>query len=183
MLLTLTAIFWAGNAVAGRLAVGHISPLTLVFLRWVLVLAVLWPLYGAQVREHWPQVRPRLGRIAVMAFLGFTGFNVLFYTAAYTTSAINIGILQGSIPVVVLAGAFLMYGTRASLVQIAGRADHDRRRRGGRHARCAALDLRDRAQPGRPRHAGRLRALCFLHGGPARPAGHARALPSSRCWR
>ena len=120
VLLTLTAIFWAGNAVAGRLAVGHVSPMMLVFLRWVLVLAVLWPLYGAQVREHWPQVRPRLGRISVMAFLGFTGFNVLFYTAAYTTSAINIGILQGSIPVVVLAGAFLMYGTRASLVQIAG---------------------------------------------------------------
>lgn len=120
VLLTLTAIFWAGNAVAGRLAVGHISPMMLVFLRWVLVLAVLWPLYGRQVREHWPEVKPRLGRIALMAFLGFTGFNVLFYTAAYTTSAINIGILQGSIPVVVLAGAFLMHGTRATLVQIAG---------------------------------------------------------------
>jgi drug/metabolite transporter (DMT)-like permease len=120
VLLTLTAIFWAGNAVAGRLAVGHISPLMLTFLRWVLVLAVLWPLYGRQVRAHWPQVRPRLMWIVVMAFLGFTGFNVLFYTAAHTTSAINIGILQGSIPVVVLAGAFLKHGTRASLVQIAG---------------------------------------------------------------
>lgn len=120
VLLTLTAIFWAGNVVAGRLAVGHISPMMLVFLRWVLVLAVLWPLYGRQVRAHWPQVRPRLGRISVMAFLGFTGFNVLFYMAAHATSAINIGILQGSIPVVVLVGAFLTYGTRASVVQVAG---------------------------------------------------------------
>lgn len=120
MLLTLTAIFWAGNAVSGRLAVGHITPMMLVFLRWVLVLGVLWPLYGREVHAHWPQVRPKLGRIVVMAFLGFTGFNVLFYTAAYYTSAINIGILQGSIPVVVLAGAFLMHGTRASPVQIAG---------------------------------------------------------------
>ena len=120
VLLTLTAIFWAGNALASRLAVGHISPFLLVFLRWVMVLAVLWPLYGGQVREHWGEIRPRLARITLMAFLGFTGFNALFYTAGYYTTAINIGILQGSIPVVVLAGAFLMYGTRATLVQIVG---------------------------------------------------------------
>ncbi len=120
LLLTLTAIFWAGNAVASRLAVGHISPFLLVFLRWVMVLAVLWPLYGSQVRAHWGKIRPRLGRITLMAILGFTGFNALFYTAGYYTSAINIGILQGSIPGVVLAGAYLMYGTRASLVQVAG---------------------------------------------------------------
>jgi drug/metabolite transporter (DMT)-like permease len=120
VLLTLTAVFWAGNAVAGRLAVGHVSPMQLVILRWALVLAVLWPIYGGQVRAHWSEVRPQFPRIGLMAFLGFTGFNVLFYTAAYSTTAINIGILQGSIPVVVLVGAFALHGTRASLVQIAG---------------------------------------------------------------
>lgn len=120
VLLTLTAIFWAGNAVASRLAVGHISPFLLVFLRWVMVLAVLWPLYGSQVRAHWPQIRPQLGKITLMAILGFTGFNALFYTAGYYTSAINIGILQGSVPVAVLAGAFFLHGTRATLLQIAG---------------------------------------------------------------
>lgn len=120
VLLTLTAIFWAGNALASRLAVGHISPFLLVFLRWVMVLAVLWPLYGNQVRAHWGDIRPRLGSITLMAVLGFTGFNALFYTAGYYTSAINIGILQGSIPVAVLAGAFFMFGTRATLLQIVG---------------------------------------------------------------
>ena len=54
LLLGLCGIFWAGNAIASRLAVGQITPLTLVFLRWVLVLSVLWPMYGAQVRAHWP---------------------------------------------------------------------------------------------------------------------------------
>lgn len=120
VLLTLTAVFWAGNAVASRLAVGHISPYLLVFLRWVMVLGVLWPLYGKDVRAQWPQIRPRLGKITLMALFGFTGFNALFYVAGYYTSAINIGILQGSIPVVVLLGAFFMYGTPAILVQIAG---------------------------------------------------------------
>jgi hypothetical protein len=40
--------------------------------------------------------------------------------AAHYTSAINIGILQGSLPIFVLAGAYLAHGTRATLVQLAG---------------------------------------------------------------
>jgi drug/metabolite transporter (DMT)-like permease len=120
LLLTLTAVFWAGNSVAGRLAVGHISPMLLVFLRWALVLAVMWPLYGRQVREHWPEIKTQLFRIVLMAMLGLTGFNALYYVAAHTTTAVNIGILQGSVPVIVLVAAFLTHGTRATLVQIAG---------------------------------------------------------------
>ena len=104
----------------GRLAVGEISPFILTFLRWLFVLVVVWPLYGSEVRMHWPQVRPRLGGIVLMPALGMTGFNALYYVAAHYTSAINIGILQGSMPIFVLAGAYLAYGTRASLVQCAG---------------------------------------------------------------
>ena len=120
LLLTLAAIFWAGNTVAGRLAVGEISPFMLTFLRCVLVLAALWPVYGREVRKHWSQVKPQLGSIVVLAALGMTGFNALYYVAAHYTSAINIGILQGSMPIFVLTGAYLAHGTRASLVQQAG---------------------------------------------------------------
>jgi drug/metabolite transporter (DMT)-like permease len=120
LLLTLTAIFWAGNTVAARLAIGEIAPFTLTGLRWVLVIAVLWPIYGADIRAHWPQLKPRLPVIVALAALGFTGFNALYYVAAHDTSAINIGILQGSIPIFVLAGAFLAHGARASPIQLAG---------------------------------------------------------------
>jgi drug/metabolite transporter (DMT)-like permease len=120
LLLTLACIFWGGNAVAGRLAVHQITPLSLVFLRWLFVLAVLWPIYGKEVRRHWPDIKRRLFSIVLMATFGFTAFNVLFYIAAYSTTAINIGILQGSIPIFVLAGAFLAHGTRVSLLQLTG---------------------------------------------------------------
>ncbi len=36
-LLSLAALGWAGNTVAGRLAVGEISPMVIVFLRWTIV--------------------------------------------------------------------------------------------------------------------------------------------------
>ena len=120
VLLVLCAVFWAGNAIASRVAVGQITPLTLVLLRWVLVIAVLWPLYGSLVRAHWPHIKGRLPGIVLMAALGFTGFNVLFYMAGHYTSALNIGILQGSMPAMVMLGAYFAHGTRVSLLQMAG---------------------------------------------------------------
>ncbi len=120
LLLGLCGIFWAGNAISSRLAVGEITPLTLVFLRWVLVLSVLWPIYGSQVRAYWPQIKPRLTSVILMGTLGFTAFNVLFYLAGHYTTALNIGILQGALPIFVLAGAFIAHGTRVTLMQVVG---------------------------------------------------------------
>ena len=113
-------MFWAGNTVAARLAIDQISPFMLTTLRWVLVAAVLWPVYGGEIRKHWGQIRPRLFGIVMLAVLGMSGFNALYYVAAHYTSAINMGILQGALPIFVLAGAFLAHGTRGGLVQLAG---------------------------------------------------------------
>jgi drug/metabolite transporter (DMT)-like permease len=120
LLLTLAALFWAGNTVASRLAIDQIPPLMLVFLRWALVMMVLWPIYGPRVRTQWAQIRPQLSRIVVMSLLGFTGFNALYYVAAHYTSAVNLGIIQGAMPIFVLVGAFLAHGTRATLIQLGG---------------------------------------------------------------
>ncbi|MEM9138264.1 MAG: DMT family transporter [Pseudomonadota bacterium] len=120
LLLVLTTLFWGGNAIAGQVAQGHITPMQLVLFRWIAVALIMWPLFGAEVRAHWPQARPRLGRITVMAILGFTAFNILFYVASLETSGVNIGILQGAIPVFVLLGALLAYGTRITALQGVG---------------------------------------------------------------
>jgi drug/metabolite transporter (DMT)-like permease len=55
-----------------------------------------------------------------MGALGFTAFNALYYVAAHWTSAVNIGILQGSLPVFVLIGAFLAYRTPVGPLQLTG---------------------------------------------------------------
>jgi drug/metabolite transporter (DMT)-like permease len=120
LLLVLVTLFWAGNAIAGQLARGEITPLQLVLMRWIGVLLILWPLYGRQVVASWPLVRPRIWRVALMGAIGFTAFNILFYWASHKTSAVNIGILQGSVPVFVMLGAFLRLGTRVGLLQAVG---------------------------------------------------------------
>lgn len=120
VLLVLTTLMWAGNSIASRLAVGQISPMALTSLRWVVVCAIMPLLLRRQLLEHWPVLRARWRFIAAMGALGFTAFNTLMYLAGYSTTAINIGILQGAIPIFVLIGAFLVHRTPIGAMQALG---------------------------------------------------------------
>jgi drug/metabolite transporter (DMT)-like permease len=120
LLLTLTALCWGANAIFGRLAVGEVSPMALTMLRWLLALVLLAAVAQSQVRRDWPVLRRHLPFLVTMGALGFTGFNAVYYVAAHYTTAVNIGIIQGSIPVFVLIGAFAAYRTAVTPLQIAG---------------------------------------------------------------
>jgi drug/metabolite transporter (DMT)-like permease len=120
LFLTVTTLCWAGNAIAGRLAVGEVAPMQLVALRWLGAVALLLAIGGRQLGRDWPELRRRLPFMAAMGFTGLTAFNAVFYVAAHATTAVNIGILQGAMPVMVLLGAAILYGTRLGAPQLAG---------------------------------------------------------------
>lgn len=120
VLLVATTLCWGANAVFGRLAVGEISPMLLVSLRWLGAVLLLAVFANRNVRRDWPTLREHLPFLAAMGVLGFTAFNALFYSAAHYTTAVNIGIIQGSMPVFVLLGAFLAYRSPVTRVQTIG---------------------------------------------------------------
>ncbi len=120
LLLVFVTFCWGANAVFGRLAVGEVSPMALVSARWLGASLILVLIAHNNIRRDWPALRPRLAFLAAMGMIGFTAFNALFYVAAHYTSAVNIGILQGSMPVFVLIGAFVAYRTRVTALQVAG---------------------------------------------------------------
>ena len=120
LLLTLTTLMWGGNAIAGRLAVGEVSPMVLTCLRWVIVVTIMLPLVGRQVVAEWPKIKERWLFTILMGTFGFTAFNGLFYAAAHHTTAVNLTIFQGAIPVLVLLGTVLFFGARVIPLQILG---------------------------------------------------------------
>ncbi|MBS0454558.1 MAG: DMT family transporter [Proteobacteria bacterium] len=120
LLLVFTTLIWGANAVAARLAVGEVSPMFLTFMRWGISCVALALFARDPIRAHWPTLVPRWRSIALMGALGFTGFNALFYTAAHHTTAINIAILQGAIPVLVLVGTVIFFSNRVSILQWLG---------------------------------------------------------------
>lgn len=120
VLLILTTLFWGGNTIAGRLAVGEVSPMVVVFLRWIIVSAILSITLWPRIRQEWPIMRPHLAKMCLMALFGFTGFNMLFYMAAHSTTSVNLGILQGSMPIFVLIGSVLLLGAKVGPLQVLG---------------------------------------------------------------
>ncbi|WP_036840255.1 DMT family transporter [Pleomorphomonas oryzae] len=122
LLLILAPLFWAGNAVASRLAVGEVSPMALTTFRWLGVLLLLLVFARKPVMADWSVMKSRLPYMLAMGALGFTFFNAFFYIAAHFTSAVNIGIIQGALPGLVFVFAYLIAGTRAGTGQLAGMA-------------------------------------------------------------
>ncbi len=120
LLLIITTWSWGCNVIFGKLAVGQISPMQLVTARWLGVTLVLIIFARKYIVRDWPVISQHLWFISLMGAAGFTAFNALYYVAAHTTSAINIGILQGSIPVFVLLVSFILFRLKVTPIQYIG---------------------------------------------------------------
>jgi drug/metabolite transporter (DMT)-like permease len=120
VLLLLTTLFWGGNAVAGKLAVGHVSPMLLTTARWGLALVILCIIGWPRLKADWPRVRRHALYLMALGAVGFTVFNVALYSAVIYTSAINVSIEQAGISMLILVGNFLLFRQRATWAQITG---------------------------------------------------------------
>ena len=122
LLLILTTLGWGGNAVASRMAVGQISPMTLTSARWGLVLLLLVVSFRGQIFAALPQLRRQWVAVLLMGASGFTLFNALNYVAAHYTSAVNLSITQGTVPLLVLLGGLVAHRAPIRGRQLAGAA-------------------------------------------------------------
>lgn len=120
LLLTLTMLMWSANGIAGRVAIGEVSPMVIVTLRWLISCSLLFAFAFSRIREDWLVLKHHVVRLVLGAIFGFTGFNALFYLSAHHTSAVNMTILQGSLPIFVLMGAALFQRTPLTLLQAIG---------------------------------------------------------------
>jgi drug/metabolite transporter (DMT)-like permease len=120
LLLVTTAMLWAGNAIAGKFAVGHVSPFLLTSMRWLVALAILLPFAFPHLRRDFPAIRRHAVFLFLLGAMGFALFNNLFYLALNYTSAINVAIEQASMPLIVFALNFLFFSIRTSWLQVGG---------------------------------------------------------------
>ena len=118
--LTFTSICFGANTTFAKLVVGEVSPMMVVALRWLLVVALLLAFNWKALVRDWPNLKPHLGFLFLMGALGFAAFNGLFYIAAHHTTAVNMGIIQAVLPVFVLVGALLVYRAPARGLQWVG---------------------------------------------------------------
>ena len=117
----LLAIFiWAGNTVITKMSAGAIFPAEIGFYRWLLAGLLFTPFMLKQVVQHWPLIRPNLGKIFVLGVLGMAVYQSLAYFAASLTSATNMGIILSLMPLMSLAMAIISLGQRLTAGALAG---------------------------------------------------------------
>jgi len=118
-LLLLPPLFWAGNSVLARGVAELIPPVAMSFWRWTLALAMLSPFTWKLVVRDWPRIRQHWKIITLIGLIGIASFNTLLYTAAQTTTAINIALTQSVMPAIIVMLSFLFYREKVTRLQIA----------------------------------------------------------------
>lgn len=121
LLLTVPPLLWAGNAVVGRLMVGHVPPATLNALRWSLAFLLLLPL-GWRVLRAPRDLRARWRHLLLLGTLGVGMYNAFQYLALVSSTPINVTLIAASMPVWMLAVGALFYGVHPQRRQILGAA-------------------------------------------------------------
>ena len=92
LILILCNLFWGGNVVAGRLAVGHIDPYLLMLARWFGAIVLILPFVLGPLKQSWPVIRRNWPLYLFYGAFGYGTFNLMTYVAAHLTSGINIAI-------------------------------------------------------------------------------------------
>lgn len=118
--LIVTNIAWAGNFLLGKVAVGTMDPLSLVFLRWSLVVIPL--LVVAQCLEHpdWRSALRHWPRLLLLGLLGIIGYTLLLYWALQHTTPLNAALVNAFNPALIVLAAVVFLHAKIGWKSVAG---------------------------------------------------------------
>lgn len=120
LLLSLCALFWAGNWVIGRAMRNEIPPITMGFWRWVLALLILLPFTAPELWRHRQIVRAKWRELMLLGAIGAVAFNAIIYIGLQYTAATN-GVLFNSVsPVLIILMSSLFMREHLSWRQLVG---------------------------------------------------------------
>lgn len=112
--LSLTSLFWAGNALVARGVIEMIPPLALSFFRWLAVAVLLLPFSVRAYRRHRETVHRHWRPLLILALLSVSSYNSLLYLSARGTTALNLTLVSSLLPVATALLARPLLGHRLS---------------------------------------------------------------------
>jgi drug/metabolite transporter (DMT)-like permease len=118
--LLLTALFWGGTFIAGRLIADRVEPFSAAFLRFALASSLLLLL---MVRQEGRLPRINRAQFVALFFLGMTGvfaYNALFFKGLQFVSAGRASLIIANNPVFITLFAALIFKEKLSWVKVGG---------------------------------------------------------------
>jgi len=121
LLLTLSALFWAGNFIVGKFAtLFEIPPLTLNVLRWLSVWLILMPFTYKEILNNLPQIKKKWFVIGFMGLITISTFNSVVYFALNHTQVINAVLVLAAIPAATIVFSSFMNIEKTNIFQLIG---------------------------------------------------------------
>jgi drug/metabolite transporter (DMT)-like permease len=120
LLLTLCALFWAGNSVVGRALHDSVPPVTLAFWRWSIALLLLMPWVAGPLRRQWRAIVSNWKVMLLLSLLGVATYNTLNYMALQTTTATNSALINSVCTVLIIVVNYVLFRVHATGLQWAG---------------------------------------------------------------
>jgi len=120
--LIFTTALWGSNSVVSRALMDTVPPLVMASVRWAVVFVVLLPLAWA---ERYAIVRSLLSDwklLLVLSLLGSAPQSALVYTGLSASTAIHLGLLNSTIPVLIILISWAWYARRPRRMEAIGLA-------------------------------------------------------------
>ena len=119
--LLLATFFWSGNFIVGKFAtLFEVPPLTLNFLRWVMVWIILIPFTMKEIINKRVYIKKNLLLISFMGVITISTFNSVVYYALNYTQVINAVLMLAAIPAVIMLLSSLLKVEKANIFQLIG---------------------------------------------------------------
>jgi drug/metabolite transporter (DMT)-like permease len=119
-LLTLAALFWAGNTVLARGMSETVPPIALAWSRWVIATLILLPFAMPHLRTDWPRVADNWKMLAFLAAMGAGSYNTLHYIGLNATPALNALVIGAAGPMLIALASFLAFRDKLGSGQTIG---------------------------------------------------------------
>jgi len=118
--LLLTAFFWGGTFVAGRILKEHVGSFSAAFLRFTIA-AVLLLAIVRKSEGHFPQLtRTQWLSIGILGLTGVFAYNAFFFKGLQLISAGRAALIIATSPVLIALLSAWLYGEKLSPLKMAG---------------------------------------------------------------
>ncbi len=94
----LAVLIWSVNAIVSKMSAGAIDPAAISLYRWLVALVTLTPFVLPAVWRNRHEIKQLWWKLAILGLLGMVLYQSLAYYAAYSVSALFMGILASLIP-------------------------------------------------------------------------------------
>ena len=118
--LLMTALFWGGTFISGRMLAGSVTPFSAAFFRFLIatlcLYAVVWHRHGTIPGLRRDQLLP----VVLLGLTGVFAYNALFFNGLKLVTAGRASVIIANNPIVISLGAALIFGESLTPLKVVG---------------------------------------------------------------